>query len=266
MKIEYESTYIAFLDILGFRYLVRNNFHKELCSIYDGLLRFAVDSCVCHGKVKIDKGNAVLSSDKVSLNSLVISDSILFWTDNDNNDSLEELIWVVRMFMDTSFRTGIPTRGAISIGSLSFRDITSPTPKINSIKTLFGRALVDVYDRVSSQEWSGGVLLPHCVEHYTEHSQSPDAAKLNLENLKDQEGNKLLIRYPVPYKNGHQVDEWALQWVRHTSYLPNEKQVKDCFAMHNKPVTDDSTKRKISNTVAFWRTIHSIEEQQGKQM
>lgn len=258
MKVDYESTYLAFLDILGFGHLVRNNSNKELRSIYDYLL-MAVHMCLCHGQVRIDSGRAELSSDEVSVNSLIVSDSILLWTDNDNNNSLEELIWVVRMFMDTSFRTGIPTRGAIGIGSLSFRDVTIATPMRNSVRTLFGRVLVDVYDRVSAQEWSGGVLLPNCIERYAEHSHSPDTAKLRLENLKDQEGNRLLIRYPVPYKNGQQVDEWVLQWVRHTSYLPSENQVRDCFAMHNKPVADDRTKRKISNTVAFWQTIRSID-------
>lgn len=121
MKADYTTTYLALLDILGFQDLVDKNSHQDLSSIYDNHIRSAVDGCLCHGKVDMIGARAQLRPSEVCLNSLMISDSVLLWTNDDTNASFEELVSVTRALLDSTFRSGLPMRGAISHGPLSCR-------------------------------------------------------------------------------------------------------------------------------------------------
>ena len=88
--------------------------------------------------------NISFNIDSSSLNSLIVSDSIFLWTDDQSLASLLTLIDAVKHIIRTNFfwEFGFPLRGGISMGSVTFQKVDWDSPKINSIATIVGDALV----------------------------------------------------------------------------------------------------------------------------
>ncbi|MGO9586706.1 MAG: hypothetical protein ACLP2Y_10975 [Limisphaerales bacterium] len=114
--------YVAFLDILGFKKIVLAHSHDHLKSIYQ---KFS--ETIVHG---LSNGKYVLFDDgktecigpdirQATVNSLLVSDSILIWTDNNSVGSFDNIVKAVRSLLAFSMIDGIPLRGAISIGPLT---------------------------------------------------------------------------------------------------------------------------------------------------
>jgi len=119
-----ENTIVAFLDILGFKDLVNNNGHDKLIRVYQNLLLPIVQHSSTFGKYKVIKKEdgqslAVADSSKAVISSLVISDSIVLWTPIASMKSFIDIAIVVRNLLVSGMYSGLPLRGAISIGPLS---------------------------------------------------------------------------------------------------------------------------------------------------
>lgn len=254
MNKDYKHIYLSLLDILGFSDFVKANSHDEITVIYDSLFQVIVQGCLCHGKVDVHGTAAKLRESAIQLNSLMISDSVLLWSDTDSKADFEEIVWVTRAIMDSSFRTGLPLRGTIANGALSFRSSEYAAHRINLVQALVGRVIVDAHEESSKQQWSGCVVLDDCISNYIRQFISPAAGYLRLENLVDDEGNKLVTRYDVPYKNQVIQNHFVINWVRDARVLPNETTVVAPFSIYKKEVTAPDVAKKIENTLNFWRS------------
>ena len=118
-EVKEKEVFFAFLDILGFKDLVNNNSNKDLIDLYSKIIDGSVENALSKGQINIDEnGNANPNLDYASVNTLVISDSILLWTNHDHPWDFMDLILVVREVLYNSMKAGIPLRGAIAKGPL----------------------------------------------------------------------------------------------------------------------------------------------------
>ena len=129
--------------------MVNNNSNKDLIDLYSKIIDGSVENALSKGQINIDEnGNANPNLDYASVNTLVISDSILLWTNHDHPWDFMDLILVVREVLYNSMKAGIPLRGAIAKGPL----VTQKHDKSKGIFlihrfTVVGKALVEAYKK-----------------------------------------------------------------------------------------------------------------------
>jgi hypothetical protein len=138
------SAYVAFLDILGFSDLVRSNSDDALMRVYNNLFLSVVALSLSGGAFKtIDAGGqqvAIADSEKIKINSLIVSDSVICWTPNDSMKSFIDITTAVSKIMVSGIFVGLPLRGAISIGPLSIVSHAWGSHTDNLIQTFWARA------------------------------------------------------------------------------------------------------------------------------
>lgn len=150
--------YVGFLDILGFSDLVTNNSEEKLIQIYEELLAPIVET-----------GLSLPESPRPSnfkINSLVISDSIVLWTDDSTEESFFKIITVMGMILFAGIATGIPLRGSITAGSLTRLSNKYESNTNNVTETVLGKGLVDAYLLEKTQQWSGCIISKSALEEF----------------------------------------------------------------------------------------------------
>jgi hypothetical protein len=257
--------YVAFLDILGFKRILTVHSHEHLTSVYQQF-----SETILHG---LSNGKYVLSKDgetecigpdirQATVNSLLVSDSILIWTDDNSAESFGNIVKAVRSLLAFSMIDGIPLRGAISIGPLSSVLNQWPTQTQNFQLSLFGKAIVDAAEIEKKQEWSGCEISKAAIEFYK--SKCFDGESL-IET-------KLVLSYPVPRKNETtEIDGYVIDWVNHPQAGIDADVVKDAFAPPFNPDVNEwenfktvewpKVEVKMCNTLKFVKHIKSLENQ-----
>lgn len=155
------SVFVAFLDILGFKDLVERNTHEQLEDIYSQFFTSVEENSELFGLL-----SQILKNDKgisTTVQSVIISDSIVLWTTDDTIDNFNMLVMAVRLLIIRSFGEGIPLRGAITRGPLSVS--TDKSVRI------FGKALTRAYTLESQMELSGCIIDDECMEYVLEISE-----------------------------------------------------------------------------------------------
>ncbi len=161
-KIINGNCWIAHFDILGFSNMV------EIFPV-----EFVQEKCK-EAKEKGEKYN-------VNCKYKFFSDTFIFYTENDSQDSFCGISAASELFFQAMFLKEIPMRGCLNVGQL-YAD------EENGI--FFGRALIDAYKSSEGQNWIGFVLC--------------DKTRKKLEGFEsaDFKSNKNFhyLEYKVPYK------------------------------------------------------------------
>ena len=243
--------FIAYLDILGFKDLVEKNPHEELCFLYENFVTqlynaiALVEPVVINGREEI-----VFDHPKITLNSLMISDGIIIWTDDNTIESFIKIALAVRGILHILFKRGLPLRGAIVEGDIKKIDKGLLNPTDNSPTTLVGLGLVKAYETEAKQDWSGCIVDESCIKTYKEyHSQNH-----HISGFADFEKsvNQLFIEYEIPMKSGELKKEYAINWVSFSGTCQiNGAMIRPMFQQHNKDCKKWDVERKIKNTIDF---------------
>lgn len=255
------QSYVAFLDILGFKDLVTNNSHEELVSIYKKSLQISLQMSLSNGKIKyaFDKeGKSIAISDlsNANVHSLIISDSVILWTDDSSMKSFIDILIAVRNMVNNSFVFGIPMRGAISIGDLTFIKNDIHESKHYAQDSLIGTGLLKSYEMETGQNWAGCIIDPDCIAHYQKLFElyQTDSETADIEYLIQK---NILLRYSVPRKTGPIKDDYVVNWVRDD--FINEDFIKKSFSKHNKRTDNWDVQSKIQNTILFYHFVKTHE-------
>ena len=248
------DVYVSFLDVLGFKDLVYNNSHESLVGKYQNLFALNAELSLSNGAFTVieQHGNRVAVADrtKINVNSLVISDSIILWTNNASMKSFIDVVVATRNLLIQGIFVGLPLRGGIALGPLSRLSYKLDARTDNAIETFIGRGLVDACQTESSQQWSGCVIgataLARYEEQYHEHSATQD----NLASVDHLVQSGLIVEYAVPMQGGRETHT-VINWPRGNQSPPTEDTVRKSFGMHNKTVAHPSVTLKIENTVQF---------------
>lgn len=250
-RIFYGKRYFAFLDILGFRELVRNNNHSVLIELYKRIVNYQVEFYSKYSAEKAESEKKRLREyyDPTGLRLVNISDSIMLWTDNSKLSSLYEIVSAVKMIMSISMSAGIPLRGAIVKGDVEIFENEQSL-------SMVGRGLVDAYEMESIQQWSGCVIEESIFKWLNSINRVVANKKTNISLEK---ADWLVRRHSVPFKKGKEEftrDLFAVNWAEGSNQT--EEDIRNSFSMHNKRAKEnknvtESIERKIENTLEFWR-------------
>ena len=189
----YAECYVALLDILGFKRIASVHSHGHLKSVYQKFSDTIVHG-LSNGKYVTAKicGEEYIGPDirKATVNSLLVSDSILIWTNDSSAESFEKIVSAVRSLLTFSMMNGNPLRGAIPIGPLSSILSQWPTQTQNFQHSLFSRAIVDAAELENNQEWSGCEISKAAIETF----------KSKCSDWNSLVEKKLIVSYPIPWK------------------------------------------------------------------
>ena len=248
------DVFLALLDILGFKDLIERNSHEELKEIFEVLIIPDYELTMTINAFKRSKiGNKTIYTpdrDNIRLNSTLISDSLIFWTDNVSMKSFFWIIAAIRSLMSRSIAIGIPLRGAITIGPIYHQFGIYETDLTNSYNILIGKSIVDAYNLEKRQNWSGCIIDKKCIEKYRSQIDAE-----NLATVEDLITKKIICKYNVPFKNGRFSNEYVIDWVHSDKSILKESHVQDSFSMHNKDIENPNTRRKITNTLKFYKLV-----------
>lgn len=255
-----EKKFIAFLDILGFKDLVLNNSHLRLVDLYEKIFSLGIQISLAGGKINIvdqkGKKTAIPALEKSMVNSLIISDSVLLWTDDSSMKSFVDLIIVVRYLLHRSILSGFPLRGAIVEGELSILRKEFSLKTSNTQLTFIGKGLVDAYMLENKQEWAGCIVDENCIKIYNEYVEKYKNDYSDLADIDYLIRRNLLIKYEVPYKKGPIKNEYVINWPKIGTRQISERQIKNAFGKYDKSIGSWDVKRKINNTIEFIRSTN----------
>ena len=250
---QYDITYVCFLDILGFKDLVNNNTPKNLTKIYQHLLQNTVDKSV---KIWTENGMRDFGVES-EIYSVVVSDSIILWTEDIGITSFIKMIMTVQGLLFQTMYYGIPLRGGLSVGSLTVLNSENNT-------TVFGKGLVSAYTLESQQDWSGCVIDDECINGFkiiTKGRSKKGEKKLKIDDI------HVLLQYPAPMKSGKIITRWVFDWTKimtptdegfEGKYIQPEG-VVNAFEWHKKNSDNWRVQSLIRNTLDFWNYIMDIE-------
>lgn len=248
----FKTPYFAFLDILGFSRLVRNNDHKTLVELYKALVTFPVTfyDDFHHNEQKQLEEKLGEKFNQTGVRLVNISDSIMLWTNNSKEQSLIELLFAVKLLMSTSMSIGIPLRGSVVMGDIEVLE------QKRSL-SIVGRGLVHAYEMEKIQKWSG-CMIDNGIFTFLKSFQKVVMQReppLCVEKL-----NRLIVEAEVPL-NEKTVKRYVINWADNMKMTDEE--IRNSFAKFKKREKEDGKytgeiERKIVNTISFYKFVQSL--------
>jgi len=240
-----KEVYLAYFDFMGFKEFILNNDDDVLKRRMGHIFR-DIEISLGQGKYQEPQRGVILADISTSkLNCLNISDTVLFWTNECNYDSLRELMNVAYTFNWREVGYNFPLRGSVVKGKVhevSGKNVNGEGGSY-SIQCLFGVGLVNAHDLAESQEWAGTVIDNSIIEDLVKEEGGLEF----IENL--------ALKYDVPFKKDVRKEHYAFRLKggkRSDEALKNAlKQVDYVFNLDNKPTDDYRVKLKIKNTKDF---------------
>lgn len=249
-----DKKYIALLDILGFKELIEKNSHKDVVSLFDNF-RIYVQMALAKQKSTVDKlGRPVYDVSKSKINSIIISDSLIFWTNGEELEDFFELVDCLHRFLQFCHnKAKIFVRGGITYGDFSYNNsgtIIGNHGNILMHPIIVGKALVDAHLIEKNLQIAGCVIDENAL---TNAKESNEAKFISLWNVCELE--KVVVKYDIPFKSGKQKT-WSINWVNNFSEI-NRDFEKD-FSTRKKSITSSEVKEKIKNTEDYYNFIRKI--------
>lgn len=170
-------SYIALFDILGFTDIVRR---EQLPGVVETLKQLNLD--------------AELYAEPVNIRVLQFSDTILLYSDGDDEKSLAEIVRLSALLVGRLLERRVRMRGAITWG------------EFYAHKQIFaGKAMIRAYQLEKSQDWAGGIIDPALI------------AKLEREDthlIRALQESLPTVTHPAPIKGGTAGEFHCLAWPR----------------------------------------------------
>lgn len=236
--------FITYFDYLGFGDFIRNNDLNYQKKIMGNIFR-DIESALAKGKLKEASYGVIADLSEIKVNCINFSDTIIFWTNDTSNESLEELMYITHYFNWQANLFFFPVRGTLTIGELegvdhSFKSELGGSYNLNSV---FGKGLVEAHEIAENQKWAGTVLNTNVVDFIKA-------------NFKDHQSfiDLYTKKFQVPFKVGPrdmQVFHFIKGELNNLAFENYGNGIRDNFANHNKSVEHPSTVEKIENTINF---------------
>ena len=254
----YKRPYLAFLDILGFSTLVKENSHETLVELYDDIFsktvqrvdemmeKLKASKVKEHGEKYIDSGLRIIN----------ISDSIIIWTKHGNPNALFEIVAATSALMGFSLIRGLPLRGSITRQPFAVKEK-------GTVTSIIGKGLVHAYNVEKNQQWSGCTIDSEIINYF----RSIEKLILNRNRPSPIERNYLVYEYDIPIKDKENSSAtkrgFAVNWSdRHIT----DTMILNSFEEHNKKDESEETKYKIEKTIEFHNFCQSeLKEREDKE-
>ncbi|OJW82086.1 MAG: hypothetical protein BGO69_15930 [Bacteroidetes bacterium 46-16] len=194
-----KKMFFAYFDLLGYKDVnLGSNPSKqpsmqELARFTD-LMQGAIEhSLTDELKFAKDGRSVIIDVDAVKIQTIVFSDTIIFFTRGDTVKDYLEVLKVAYTFNWRSLQVGFPSRGIVYYGD--FNLISGPVPKANGQNIIqytlgYGPAGMEAHLKCDLQEWAGACIDKSAYEIL---AADPDGKKV-LDNVS--------VDYEIPFKNG----------------------------------------------------------------
>ena len=229
------NRFVAFLDIMGFRYRVFRDTHEEVKVMLESL-RPIIESLEKEAR-KILGEKEKYGTTKFThapLFPVSFSDSIILFSSDDSDFSAIYTIINAASILSDAIKNGIPMKGAIAYG-----EVTAALDK----SLYFGKPLIDAYDLHKELQIYGLVL------HHTVQKRFEELKREDIERA-------LAYKYPVPMKSG-KINHHIIDW---TFLLDTEINPKDLVSKLYKNVSGHP-RLYVDNTIEF---LEWLEKEQAK--
>lgn len=252
MSEAFKEVYIAYFDFLGFKeFIINNTDENELMRRMGHIFR-DIESALGQGEFQEPRNGVVLADlSNSKLNVLNISDTVVFWTNDTNRESLEELIKVAYDFNWMENTYNFPVRGSITKGKIRIVNGKTKNDKGGSygVSCLYGKGIVNAHLKAESQDWAGTVIDDSIINEFKNEEEASAFLK------------PYAVKYKVPYKPGIKQDneEFVLRLTKGKlnpeSFKNLSADIDRVFSQDNKSTSHPSVQKKIENTVDFLSTF-----------
>ncbi len=238
--------FIGYFDFLGYKEFILNNDSKHHLKRSEHILR-NIEQALGNDSFIETSGRTVNNISNSKINCLNISDTVVFYTNDDSENDFEEFIKAVYKFTWTNILYNFPLRGAIVIDELFLIEgqFTSNNQGLYRINSVFGKGLVNSHIKAESQDWAGTVI---CEDVVVKAAGFRNGMRLI---------NEIAKRYMVPYKSSfpNQHAEYVVKLISEDADKEVAKTickyVQNIFEADNKPTDHTSVKTKLQNTINF---------------
>lgn len=243
--------FIAYFDYLGFKDFIENNDADFQHRIMHNNFR-DIEIALADGKTKSATRGVISDMDSSVVNCMNFSDTIVFWTKDDSDESLQEILRVAYRFNWHSNGYTFPVKGTIVHGEIFHADFRQENKGggLYNVNSLYGKGLVEAYLKTENQHWAGAVI---------------DQSVINVIGDRGQDATAVLepfaVEYMVPYKKQSegQQKEFALQLVKGKltveAFANVSKNIERNFGEYNKRTDHPKVQEKLQNTIAFLKTF-----------
>lgn len=245
------NTFIAYLDILGFKQFIQNN-SKEYVKRNMHNLNREVERAGTNVLREARPGLAVPDLEHARVNCLQVSDSVMFWTKDDSEDSFRALFKTVYKFLAETLLTTFPFRGCITHGDIEFQPFSINTANglTYNNASLYGEALISAYESAENQDWAGSFV----------HQRAVEVVGPEVIDKLIQSGH--LIQYPVPLKDDTEKEEFVItpvqMGINETLHGNMIKRVQQAFSRHMGGMKiDEQVIRKQENTLSLLKQLRN---------
>lgn len=242
-----KKRFIAYFDFLGYKDFVLKNSSDHLPHRVGQILRDIEHSLTLDETLPPIGSYVFADLSKSKVNVHFISDTVVFWTNQDTEEDFKNLFTVAWKFNNKVNYTNFPARGcliyedlAAAQGHTSFESGNSYT-----VAAPYGRGLVLAHMKAEAQSWAATVLDSTFIEKSKEFSCSEELL------------NNFCSKEMVPYKNSidNQQTEYVfklLEKMNPESFEHIKGFIERIFAMDNKSFIGNSRVQEIfNNTVAL---------------
>jgi len=188
-EVEVKKCYVAMLDILGFKDMVREEALDKLVDFFQHHLIFFVNYSIQQMTVReveheTGKTAAIHYEPLKHIKANYFSDTIIFWSDDDSLDALKEMCLATGMFMFYALDNGdypLLVRGAITLNE----NYIDP-----DLEIYVGEGIVEAYEYANLLEF-GGIIIPH-------------SSAIKIDDIDKTTQDELILNIYVPTKKGNQ--------------------------------------------------------------
>lgn len=246
------NKFIAYFDYLGFKQFIENN---DLAYQKTIVARNFLDMemALSLGKKKVAPRWGISDIKNSNINCINFSDTVVFWTNDDSETSLMEIINVSYRFNWQNIKFIFPARGSLVYGeieSVMFEQHNEGGGHYN-INSVYGKGLVKAYEKAEKQHWAGTVLHETFINELTKRDYDIDIFL-----------SPYAKKFKVPYKDGIDLpEEYVMNIVKGNDF--SAKALKNCcdavrenFGQHNKSVDNPDVREKIRNTINFIESFY----------
>ncbi|MBI5000065.1 MAG: hypothetical protein HZB92_00845 [Euryarchaeota archaeon] len=242
--------------MLGFKDMIDKNEHDKMKEIYSTNLTSNVKRSVSPDSIRmVNKDGKEVSLSELNetlVNSLIISDSIILWTDDDSSESFFNIIKGAGILLRNFIIGGLPLRGCITLGEFSLRYSQMRSNRQNIQMTIFGKAITNAYSKTDIQQWVGCTVDNDAIKKFREWEKKHSTMS-NFASIEWFCKLKLLARYKVPLKYGPLEKKYVIDWISNTEIT--ERIIREAFSKHKKTVNDWDVRYKLENTIKFYQFI-----------
>ncbi len=256
----FRKYFIAYFDFLGFKEFIYNNNIETQIRVREHIFR-DIDSSLSKSKKMISiNGKAYADLENVTLNVTNFSDTIIIWTNDDSDSSLEEFIKVVYKFNKEEIIRNFPVRGSIVYDEFIYyhNSIQISENSKYIVNSVLGKGIIKAYEKAEKQHWAGTVIDESFTTELIERGINANEFLLPY-----------AVKYKVPYKkeiDKNSEEEYVLKLsdslLDSDTYDSYKNDIIKNFNAYKKNENKDHKKyveEKINNTLNFFKTFLKID-------